>query len=236
MSVRKATLANTIYSCDAFGEASGGKATVEIYTDYGTAEQAYYIKQVDLSDKDAIVQVTVQNGHRQEPLIEAELANVRKKQTELANSILGQMTTGSSSSSSSSSDAANYAAYRRMLAVAGRNAGPGFGFPSDAVPSAIALRSLRLSRSASMFPSAVIRTIAAMSASPNAIFQGIGEVYTFNSATGDTGTSAAGGRWIRREVLVGCQFRWRWIWRRVRWRRRCLLTRIFQTLPVAPLP
>ncbi|MEZ6149068.1 MAG: hypothetical protein R3C09_03020 [Pirellulaceae bacterium] len=177
-----------------WGEASGGKATVEIYTDYGTAEQAYYIKQVDLSDKDAIVQVTVQNGHRQEPLIEAELANVRKKQTELANSILGQMTTGSSSSSSSSSDAANYAAYRRMLAVAGRNAGPGFGFPIGRGAVGYSPVITTLQEGASMFPSAVIsHDRRYVRISPNAIFQGIGEVYTFNSATGDTGTSAAGG-------------------------------------------
>ena len=176
-----------------WGSASGGKATVEIYTDYGTPEQAYYVKQIDLSDKDAIVQVTVQNGHRQEPLVEAELASVRKKQTELASAVLGQMATAATSSPSSSSAAANYAAYRRMLAMAGRNAGPGFGFPIGR--GAVGYRPVitTLQEGAMMMTTAVIshdRRYVRISPSPS--FQGIGEVYTFNSATGEQGQNTGG--------------------------------------------
>ena len=172
-----------------WGAASGGKVTVEVYTDYGTEQQAYFIKQVDLSDKDVLLQVTVQNGHRQQPLVEAELANIRKKQIELGRTVLGQMATPSSSSA----DTDDYAAYRRMLAAARQGAGPGFGFPIGRGAVGYTPVITTLSEGAMMLPTVVVshdRRYVRITPNPN--FQGIGEVFTFNSATGSQGQNQGG--------------------------------------------
>lgn len=173
-----------------WGSASGGKATVEVYTDYGTEQQAYFVKQVDLSDKDALFQVTVQNGHRQQPLVEAELANIRKQQIDLGRTVLGQMATPGTTSSADSDD---YADYRRMLAIARRNAGPGFGFPIGRGAVGYTPVIDTLSEGAMLFTTVVVshdRRYVRITPTPN--FQGIGEVFTFNSATGDQGQNTGG--------------------------------------------
>ncbi len=174
-----------------WGEVSGGKATVEVYTNYGTSDQTYSIQQVDLSEKDALVQVDVKNGHRQEPIVEAQLANVRQKQIEVGQTVLGQF--AGNPTSSSSSDADSYATYRRLLALAGNNAGPGFGFPIGR--GAVGYRPVVtvLPEMASIFPSAVISADRRyVRITPNPVFSQIGEVLTYNSATGSQGQNQGG--------------------------------------------
>jgi tetratricopeptide (TPR) repeat protein len=174
-----------------WGEVSGGKATVEIYTDYGTAEQSYSIQQIDLSEKDALVHVEVKNGNRQEPLVDAQLANVRKKQIEVGQAVLGQFAGSDSSSGASLAD--NYATYRRLLAIAGNNAGGGLGFPFGR--GAVGYRPVItvLPESAAISPSAVISADRRfVRISPNPFFSQIGEVLTYNTVDGSQGQNQGG--------------------------------------------
>jgi len=174
-----------------WGEVSGGKATVEIYTDYGTPEQSYSIQQIDLSEKDALVHVEVKNGNRQEPLVDAQLANVRKKQIEVGQAVLGQFAGSDSASGSSLAD--NYATYRRLLALSGNNAGAGLGFPFGR--GAVGYRPVItvLPESAAISPSAVISADRRfVRISPNPFFSQIGEVLTYNTVDGSQGQNQGG--------------------------------------------
>lgn len=175
-----------------WGEVSGGKATVEVYTNYGTSDQTYWIQQVDLSEKDALVQVDVKTGHRQEPIVEAQLANIRQKQIEVGQTVLGQF--AGNSASSTSSDSNNLATYQRLLAIASQNAGPGFGFPIGR--GAVGYRPVitTIPEQATIAPISVISADRRyVRITPNPIFSQIGEVLTFNSSDPQAGQGGGAG-------------------------------------------
>ena len=73
-----------------WGKVSGGKATIEILTDYGTPDQQIIVQEIDINEKDAIVKVAVKNGHRKEPIAMADLTNVQDRKLAMARSVLGQ--------------------------------------------------------------------------------------------------------------------------------------------------
>ncbi len=173
-----------------YGKVSGGKATVEVYTDYGTPDQAYMSQQVELGENGAMIQVAVKNGHRDEPIAVAHLANVRQRQMEAGHAVLGQLG-GGDGESLSSSTAQDYYNFRRLLAANQRR---GLGFPVGG--GAVGYRPVitTLPEGASMFVTGVVsadRRYVRLSPSPN--FTGIGEIFTFNFVDGGAGTQGAGG-------------------------------------------
>ncbi len=175
-----------------WGQVSGGKATVEIYTDFGTPEQSFVTHQVDLSEKDALIQVAVKNGQRKETIADAQLANVQRRQIENGRAVLGQL---GGANTPEDSDYFDYYAYRMRLRAANLNnniARGGFGFPGG---GAVGYQPVveTIQEGAFMGVAAVVsadRRYVRIAPSPS--FQGIGEVFTFNSATGDQGQNQGG--------------------------------------------
>ena len=201
-----------------WGEVSGGKATVEIFTDYyGTPEQNYISQVVDLTDKDALIQVSVKNGQRTEPIADAQLAAVRTKQLATSRAVLSQLADANSTTSNGRAD---FYMFREMLLRNARRNGRGFPLG----PGAVGYRPeiTTLPEGAMLSVTGVVspdRRYVRLSPSP--FFTGIGEVFTFNFVTGETGTSGAGAGGLG----GGGRLWWRSRWlrrrrRRIRWRRR----------------
>ncbi len=168
-----------------WGEVTGGKATVEIYTDYGTADQKLIVKQLDLSEKDSLIQVAVKNGHRKEPIASAQIAQAQKQRLETSRAVLGQMG-GSSDSGSNSSNLAALQQFRRLVAA------NSLGFPRG---NAVGYRPVITTiPSGTNFSVAGVvsadRRYVRIAPSPN--FSDIGQVTTFNFVSGATGQSGGG--------------------------------------------
>jgi hypothetical protein len=72
-----------------WGDVAGGKATVHIVTDYGTPNQRINEYQVSL-DRDAVIVADVKEGHRREPIVEAQLAKVQSTKSFATNAVLAQ--------------------------------------------------------------------------------------------------------------------------------------------------
>ncbi|MDX1929489.1 MAG: hypothetical protein SFV81_23380, partial [Pirellulaceae bacterium] len=173
-----------------WGEVTGGKATVEIYTDYGTPDQKLIVKQLDLSEKDSLIQVAVKNGHRKEPIATAQIAQAQKQRIEASRAVLGQFGGDSSSSgSSSSSTFESWQQLRQMIANNNRLRFPGGG--------AVGYQPV-----ITTIPSGTFFSVAGVVSAdrryvriaPQPMFSDIGQVTTFNFVSGNTGTSGAGGQ------------------------------------------
>ncbi|MCC6509938.1 MAG: hypothetical protein IT423_12600, partial [Pirellulaceae bacterium] len=104
-----------------WGEVSGGKATLEVLTDYGTPDQQIIVQEIDINEKDAIIKVAVKNGPRQEPIAATDIANVRERQLATGRAVLAQFAGNPSSSSSGSQPVNPYAAMQSLLARGGFN-------------------------------------------------------------------------------------------------------------------
>ncbi|MBX3423955.1 MAG: hypothetical protein KF752_20550 [Pirellulaceae bacterium] len=170
------------------GEVSGGKATVEIYTDYGTPEQQFASQVVDLSQKDALIQVVVKNGRRQEPIADTQLAAVRTKQLATSRAVLGQISAGGASADSSAS---NYNYFRQLQL---RNALiNGLGFPAGRGAVGYTPVITTLPEGANLSTTGVVSPDRRyVRLSPTPFFTGIGEIFTFNFVTGESGAGGAG--------------------------------------------
>jgi len=72
-----------------WGEVSGGKVTVNVLTDYGTddAKVSQYLVPIK---QDAVLVAEVKNGHRKEPIVDAQLAKVQTRKAEAA-AVLAQV-------------------------------------------------------------------------------------------------------------------------------------------------
>ena len=174
-----------------WGDVSGGKATVEIYTDFGTPEEQRIVKQIDVSERDAVVNVAVKNGHRVQPIAEAQLANIRQKQIKTSHAVLGQLAGDAASSDSSSNQA--YDDFRQTLLNNARAARRGFGFPVGGGVVGYQPVITTIPEGASMFVTGVVsadRRYVRISPSPN--FTGIGEISTFNFVSGGSTTTGGG--------------------------------------------
>jgi len=162
-----------------WGEVTGGKATVEIYTDYGTEDQRLIVKQLDLSEKDSLIQVAVKNGHRKEPIASVQIAQAQKQRLETSRAVLGQF---GGSSGSSSSNFESLQQFRQLIANNNR-----FGFPRG---GAVGYRPVITTIPSGTFwnTAGVVsadRRYVRMSGWPQ--FSDIGQVTTFNFVDGSTG-------------------------------------------------
>lgn len=102
-----------------WGEVAGGKVTVQLVTDYKTPDQRYIEQQLSL-ERDALLIAEVKNGHRKEPIAEAQLAKLQWDKQIASDAVLAQVAPNNESSESPSF--AQQMAYQRMLsAYASRN-------------------------------------------------------------------------------------------------------------------
>jgi hypothetical protein len=165
-----------------WGEVSAGKATIDIYTHYGTPQQTQIHQQIPLSEKDALVIFDLGDGRRQELLAQEQVAQVARQQFEVNRAVLA-----SQMSSLEESDAAYDLANDRQqqAAGAGRRNRRGVGFMPVITT---------LPEGTNMTATAVIsadRRYVRITALP--LFSLIGDVSTFNFATGQGGTNPGGG-------------------------------------------
>ena len=177
-----------------WGEVSGGKVTVNVLSDYGTADQKIDQHQVPIQ-QDAIVLVDVKSGHRKEPIVDAQLAKVQTRMAE-AGAVLAQANPGQVQGNGSGYSPA----YRQLLAqYAGGQNGIGgngqFGGPFlrrgvvgyrpiiQTIPQGTNLTALSVISGD--------RRYVRITPSPN--FTDIIEVFTFNTFTGGTGGGGQGG-------------------------------------------
>jgi hypothetical protein len=73
-----------------WGEVTAGKVTVDVYRHLRTGEVQHERRQLELSDKDAMVVFELDKGRRAEPLAAAQLAGAVKRQEMLSRSVLAQ--------------------------------------------------------------------------------------------------------------------------------------------------
>jgi hypothetical protein len=73
-----------------WGEVTAGKVTVDVYRHLRTGEMQHERRQLELTDKDAMVVFDLDKGRRAEPLEAAQLAGAVKRQEKLSRSVLAQ--------------------------------------------------------------------------------------------------------------------------------------------------
>lgn len=167
-----------------WGKPTAGQATVDIYTHYGTPQEKHIQKQIPIGEKDALILFDLADGRRKEPLEDVQVENIARVQWEVNRAILAQQL-----SQTENSHAAQALAADRLRRVRdgglpvrnGRNVGfrpvittlpEGTNFQATAVISAD-------------------RRYVRITATP--LFSLIGDVTTFNFATGDTGGGGGNG-------------------------------------------
>lgn len=102
-----------------WGEVAGGKVTVQLVTDYKTPDQRYIEQQISL-ERDALLMAEVKNGHRKEPIAEAQLAKLQWDKQLASEAVLAQV--GNNGELSESPSLSQQWAYQRMLSnYASRN-------------------------------------------------------------------------------------------------------------------
>ncbi len=161
-----------------WGKPTGGKVTVDIFTHFGTPEQKVIHEQIPLADKAAVVQFEMKDGRRQDPLPEAQVAQVARIQNAVNQAILGQqmagLNNGTNAANGFNAGLAQQAALANRL---GFNRGGAVGYrPQITV----------LPEGAQFLANAVIsadRRYVRVSPSPS--FTLIAEVYTFNFVSGN---------------------------------------------------
>jgi hypothetical protein len=169
-----------------WGKVTTGKVTVDIYTNYKAENQKHIRQQIDLRDKDALVLFDVPQGRRQEPLAQQQVATVAKVQRAIGRAVLAQQLDYASSQSDATR---NYVASvvdaqrdGRLIVPLRRNA---VGYRPEITT---------LPEGANMTATAVISADRRyVRITPTPIFSQIGEVNTFNFATGAGGTGGGGG-------------------------------------------
>ena len=168
-----------------WGEVTAGKLTVEVYTHYGT-ENGTSLRRKIPPDRDALITFNLENGRRDEPLEEAQVATAIANQLQIGQHVLAQQI-------GTSGGAIDPAALASMLSA--RDSG-GAPFTPFFARGAVGYRPdiTVLPEGAMLSAVAVIsadRRYVRITAMP--CFSSIGDVSTFNFATGDTGSSPRGG-------------------------------------------
>jgi hypothetical protein len=79
-----------------WGEVTAGKVTVDVYTHLRSGEMQHERRQLELTDKDAMVVFNLDQGRRAEPLEAAQLAGAVRRQEMLSRSVLAQQITSGS--------------------------------------------------------------------------------------------------------------------------------------------
>jgi hypothetical protein len=169
-----------------WGKVTTGKVTVEVYTHYGTPEEKHIKHQVTIGDKPAMVVFNLDAGRRQEPLADAQIANVAKMQHALGRQILAQQIAGLSNGNNGiggiNGGVGGVGARDSLLGLLGGRGAVGFNI----VPTI-------LNEGLQMQSNAVIsadRRYVRITPAPS--ITAIGDVTTFNVQTGAT-TSTGGG-------------------------------------------
>lgn len=165
-----------------YGRPTSGKATVEIYTKYGTDEQKRIRKQIDVADKNALVLFQVNDGRRVEPLADAQVQNVAKVQTAMNRAILAQQLSSLDDSQAARDFAQSVAMAERLGMRAFRRGAVGYR------PEIISLP-----EGANFNSNAVISADRRyVRVSPSPTFSQVTEVSTFNYVTGEGDTQGGG--------------------------------------------
>jgi hypothetical protein len=161
-----------------WGKPTGGKVTVDIFTHFGTPQQKVIHEQIPLTDKAAVVQFEMKDGRRQDPLPEAQVAQVARIQNAVNQAILAQqMANLNNGTAAANNFNAGLAQQQAMANRLGFNRGGAVGYrPQITV----------LPEGAQFLANAVIsadRRYVRVSPSPS--FTLIAEVYTFNFVSGN---------------------------------------------------
>jgi tetratricopeptide (TPR) repeat protein len=175
-----------------WGKVAADKVNVEVVTNFGGPNSSRLAKRIPLDKGEAIVEFELKNGRRKEPINQQQLANDVGGQLAINRQILAQQLAGAidpaamaglaqSRSGGNSGGAGGNDALRRLL---GSTFGGAVGYqPVITV----------LPEGTQMTATAVIsadRRYVRITAEPQ--FTGVGEVNTFNMATGESGTSNGG--------------------------------------------
>ncbi len=176
-----------------WGQVATGKVTVDVFTHFGSTQVTHIHKQIPISERDALVTFDLNNGRRKESLDQAQLALAADNQQQMNRSILSEQLASfdsDSSSSGSASDLPNPAPANAPVTP--------FNFPFSRAGAAGYQPVITiLPEGATMQATAVIsadRRYVRITAIP--FFSSIGQVSTFNfasGATGTTGTTTSGG-------------------------------------------
>ncbi len=173
-----------------WGQVATGKVTVDVFTHFGTTNVVHIHRQIPVSERDALVTFNLQDGRRKEALDQAQLANAATNQQELNKAVLSQQLAAFDSDSSSSGSASESQA---SAAAAGNPVTP-FNFPffrggAAGYQPVITV----LPEGANLFATAVVSADRRyVRISPIPFFSSIGQVSTFNFASGATGTGTTG--------------------------------------------
>lgn len=175
-----------------WGKVTAGKVTVDIYTHYGREGGKHLREQLELGEKNAVFAFDLEDGRRKEMLAEEQIANVARVQNAIRRQVLAQQLGQFGGSSAERAYAASLAAARGFdprLALAGLGGRGAVGFT---------IRPTVLTEGLSDFTQAVIsadRRYVRITPSPS--IRAIGQVTTFNVATGAnnnvTGQQGFGG-------------------------------------------
>ncbi|MBW3596207.1 MAG: hypothetical protein KY475_02915, partial [Planctomycetes bacterium] len=161
-----------------WGKPTAGQATIDIYTHYGTQQETRIHKQIPIGEKDALILFDLAGGRRVEPLDQAQVEQLARAQFEVNREILARQLAQTEDSRASRSLAADRD--RRVRAGAlpgGPRRGVGFRPVITTLPEGT-----------NFMATAVIsadRRYVRVESFP--LFSLIGDVTTFNFATGNTG-------------------------------------------------
>ena len=164
-----------------WGKLTAGKVTVEVLTHYGTKNVGRFRHQIPLGDQDAMAVFDLKDGRRTEPLREQQVANAAAGQLELNQAIVAQQI------NTLASDSANVGS---STSLDSSRAGLIGGLPF--IRGAVGYQPVItvLPTGANMTVTGVISADRRyVRISPSPFFSQIGQVTTFNIATGATGTS-----------------------------------------------
>lgn len=164
-----------------WGKVTAGKVTVDVYSHYGTNKITHVHQQIPLADQDAAVAFDLEDGRRADPLDQQQVANAAVAQVNLNQAILAQQL---AQAASQPGNAIGNLGLSRMGLYGGFN-GPFLRGAVGYQPIIITLPT-----GANMAATGVIsadRRYVRITALP--LFSQIGQITTFNIASGKSGTS-----------------------------------------------
>lgn len=166
-----------------WGKPTAGQVTVDLYLNHGSQRAERQRKQIPLGEQDALVTFDVKEGRRIEPLTDQQVVLAAEQQMAIRRDVLSQQINQAADSGSLGSLASS----RNRAFVNGFNpvlSGGAVGYQPVIVT---------LPEGVQLVASAVIsadRRYVRFNGTP--FFSGVGEVNTFNFATGQSGTSNGG--------------------------------------------
>ncbi len=178
-----------------WGDVAGGKATVVIFTHYGTDKEQRIVKQIDIGETASLVSVAIDEGSRKEAIEEAQIASIRRKQIATSQEINGEaqvevLAQFEAAADDSSSSSADYYNFRRQ--IANNTARRRFGFPGAGAVGYMPTVTTLMDGANLSVSGVVSADRRYVRLSPTPFFSGIGEVFTYNLVTGGQGQNQGG--------------------------------------------